>query len=153
MTKITIIRHAQSLFNAGLCKDDSDLRNSRLSDFGKQQAANLNRKFDLLILSPLKRAIETYAHSNIKTREIIISDLVREQKEVMSLNYLDFESIEPESIEDIKQRAIAARDYIKTLKSDNIGIISHYLFIAHFLAACGQEVQYPNNTQIITFEL
>ena len=153
MKKITIIRHAQSKFNAGEYTTDDELRNCELSELGKQQAKNLNHEFDLLVLSPLKRAIETYAHSNIKTKNVIICDLFREQKEEGQLNYLDFEEINPESIEDIKQRVLEAKDYLKMLSSNNIGIISHAVFIYYFLWACDQPARIIGNTESIVLEI
>ena len=74
--EITFIRHAQSLYNAGL----ADVKNCPLSPSGCQEASRLVGEFDLLVLSPLKRAIQTYAFSQIKAGEIVISPLARENK-------------------------------------------------------------------------
>ncbi len=153
MVKVTIIRHAQSKFNAGLCKNDAELRNCSLTNFGKQQASKLNQNFDILIVSKLRRAIETYKNSDISAEKIIFSHLVREQKEGNSLNYLEGEDIIPETPDEVKKRAIATKEFIKTLNSDNIGIISHYTFIAYFLEVCGQSKHFLDNTSSITFEL
>jgi len=46
------------------------------------QAKKLNHSFDVLVLSSLKRSLETYINSNIKTRQLLMSDLVREQKAI-----------------------------------------------------------------------
>ncbi len=153
MKKVTIIRHAESKMNAGLCKTDAELRNCGLSDFGKQQAGNLNQHFDVLVVSKLRRAIDTYKNSNITTEHIIFSHLVREQKENHSLNFLEGEDIVPENTEDIRARALAAKNFIKTLDGDNIGIISHGFFISYFLESCGQQMMPTFNTQAISFDL
>lgn len=153
MKKITIIRHAESRFNAGLCKNDNELRNCGLTDYGKQQASHLNQHFDILIVSKLRRAIETYKNSNISAEKIIFSHLVREQKEGHSLNFLEGEEIVPESPDDIKKRANETILLIKTLDCDNIGIISHYSFIAYFLEQCGQPKYFLQNTKNVTFNL
>jgi broad specificity phosphatase PhoE len=153
MVKVTIIRHAESKFNAGLCKNDDELRNCALTNNGKQQASKLNQNFDILVVSKLRRAIETYKNSNIGAEKVIFSHLVREQKEHHSLNFLEGEDIIPETPNELKQRAQAAKEFIKTLDSDNIGIISHYSFIACFLAECGQPKHFLHNTGAITFEL
>ena len=68
MKRITIIRHAQSKFNAGEFRTAEEIRNCKLTDHGKMQAKNLDQSFDIIVLSPLKRAIETYVNSNLKIK-------------------------------------------------------------------------------------
>lgn len=153
MKKITIIRHAQSQFNAGNYKTDEEIRNCRLTPLGIEQAKNLNNSFDVIIVSPLKRALETYLNSGIKTRQLIVSDLFREQKEDKPLNYLDFEEVEPENSETIRKRAIEAINFIKNLDSDNIGIISHGCFIWYFLEQIGMPPKPTYNCQEISFTI
>lgn len=151
--KITIIRHAQSKFNAGQFKSDAELLNCPLSDFGKMQAKNLNQTFDVIVISTLKRAMETYLNSNIKTDNVIESHLFREQRETSILNFLEGEEIIPESPDDVRKRAREAIAYIKTLNYENIGIISHAYFIWYFLEQSGQRPGVIQNTQSITFEI
>lgn len=153
MKTITIIRHAQSKFNAGECKTEAELRNSKLTTLGKIQASQLNQSFDLVILSPLKRAIETYANSNIKTKEIVISDHFRERKENSVLNFLENEDVVPESENEVKLRAQKAVDYLRSLPQNNIGIVSHGCFIWYLLEKAGQQPVATYNTQTITFNL
>ena len=151
--RITIIRHAQSIFNAGEFKTDAELLNCPLSEFGKMQAKSLNQQFDIIVLSPLKRAIDTYMNSNIKANETTFSHLFREQRENSLLNFLEGEEIVPESPDDVRKRAREAIEYLKTLDYQNIGIISHGYFIWYFLEQCGQPTHPIYNTQSITFEL
>lgn len=153
MKTITIIRHSQSHFNAGSFKTDEEIRNCRLTEVGIQQAKQLNHSFDVVIVSTLKRALETYLNSNIKCKQLITSDLVREQKEDKPLNYLDFEEIIPENQEDVRKRAREAIELIKSLEYNNIGIVSHGYFIWYFLEQCGQTPQPTCNCQSITFTL
>ncbi|QKF94678.1 histidine phosphatase superfamily clade-1 [Fadolivirus algeromassiliense] len=153
MKKITIIRHAQSHFNAGNYKTDEEIRNCRITPYGVEQSKQLHHSFDVLIISPLKRAMETYLNSNIKCRQLIMSELFREQKEDKPLNYLDFEEIKPESPEDARKRAREAIEFIKTIKSDNIGIISHGCFIWYLLEQVGQPPQPTHNCQAIQFNI
>jgi broad specificity phosphatase PhoE len=153
MKKITIIRHAESKFNARQYETDNELRNCRLSENGKLQAQNLQQSFDIIILSPLKRALETYVESNLKSRKIIISDLFRGQKEISQLSYLENEEIKPENLDDVRKRAREAIAFLKSLEYDNIGIISHGQFISHFLEQCGQYSKSIHNTESISFEL
>jgi broad specificity phosphatase PhoE len=138
MKTITIIRHAQSKFNAGECKTEAELRNSKLTTLGKIQASQLNQSFDLVILSPLKRAIETYANSNIKNSV---------------LNFLENEDVVPESENEVKLRAQKAVDYLRSLPQNNIGIVSHGCFIWYLLEKAGQQPVATYNTQTITFNL
>lgn len=152
--RITIIRHAQSKFNAGDFKTDDELLDCRLSEFGKQQAQKLNQTFDIVILSTLRRAIETYANSNIKSKNnVVLSHLFREQRETSQLNFLPNEEIIPESPDDVRKRAREAIQFIKNLDYTDIGIISHGYFIWYFLEQCGQPTTPTYNTQSITFEL
>lgn len=153
MKTITIIRHAQSKFNAGEYKTEEEIRNCRLTNHGIDQAKQLNHSFDLLILSPLKRAFETYVHSNIKCKHVVISKLVREQLDGRPLNCLDLEEVTSESSDDVRKRAREAVEYIKKTDSDNIGIISHGCFIWYFLEQIGQPPIGTSNCQSITFKL
>lgn len=152
--RITIIRHSQSLHNQGIyAETDPRLLNSRLSEEGKRQASNFSASFDVLILSPLRRAIETYAQSSILTREILICPLFREHQDGKIINRLENESPTNESTMDVRLRAIQARKFLEETKSDNIGIISHGVFIWYLLEACGQIPLPTHNLQTITFTL
>jgi broad specificity phosphatase PhoE len=133
---VTIIRHAQSLFNQGERNCDL-ITNCPLSDSGKYQCQNLNGKYDLIILSPLKRAIETYTYSNIKTKNIIISHLFREQVNNSDdiLNGLHDEILNEESNIALWIRARQAIEFIKLQPEENMCIISHGMFICYFLDA------------------
>src|SRR5579885_3006321 len=153
MKKITIIRHAESLFNAGLYKTEQDIINCKLSENGKIQSKQLNHSFDLLILSPLKRAIETYVNSNIKTKEIMINDLFREYKENSALNFLENEEVKSETKDELNLRIIEAKEYLKNLPQNNIGIISHGIFIYYFIQNCALSPKLIHNSEAITFYL
>lgn len=153
MKTITIIRHAQSKFNAGEYKTEDEIRNCRLTSHGIEQAKQVNHDFDLLVISPLKRVMETYVNSNIKCKRICISELVREQLDGRPLNCLDLEEVQTETNDEVRKRAKEAVEYIKKLDSDNIGIISHGCFIWYFLEQCGQPPTGTYNCQAITFKL
>lgn len=71
MKKVTLMRHAQSKFNAGHYKTDNELRNCGLTEFGLNQAKSLNQTFDVVVISTLRRAIQTYDNSNIKTPNVL----------------------------------------------------------------------------------
>jgi len=70
MKKIWLVRHAESTCQTG---ETDDSVNPELSDRGKQQARHLSHcfndtKFDLVLISPLTRAWQTFSLSGIKTR-------------------------------------------------------------------------------------
>jgi len=153
MKTITIIRHAQSKFNAGEYRTEEEIANCRLTNYGIEQAKQLNHNFDHLILSPLKRAFETYVNSNIKCKELIVSHLVREQLDGRPLNCLELEEIRTETHNEVRKRAKDTAEMIKNLKSDNIGIISHGCFIWFLLEQFGQPPYLINNCQAITIKL
>ncbi len=138
--KITFIRHAQSKFNSG--EEYLTSINCELSDKGKIQCSELKIHTDLLIISPLKRAIQTYANSNIKTKDIEINNLFRECI-TSPLNKLDFENTNfIETVNDSINRAKLAFEYLKSLnnKYSSIVVISHHDFL-HILL----ETQFGKN--------
>jgi hypothetical protein len=76
MTTLTFIRHAQSQNNAtNISEVDTPL-----SQLGISQASKLHGNYDLVVISPLTRTLQTFRHSHIFAPRIIISDLVREWK-------------------------------------------------------------------------
>ena len=66
--RLTLIRHAQSLANAGL----STYRNPGLSDLGIIQSKQLLGTYDLIILSPLRRVLQTFSTSHLGSSSILI---------------------------------------------------------------------------------
>lgn len=154
MTKnLTIIRHAQSIWNANLHKSEQDAANCGLSDEGKKQASKLKLDTDLLIVSPLRRALDTYVRSKIKTAEVVISSLFIEYQDGKPLNYLESQPIINETPDDMVKRAKTAILYIKTLPHKNICIISHGDFLSIFIKELGFKVPFPQNAQVMNFEI
>lgn len=128
---IYLIRHTQSTFNAG--QSDVRDRNVPLSEDGKLQARNITFSFNILILSPMKRAVETYTYSGIKVARVIMSELFREH--VCAYNNLfEYEDFIYETEDDLIDRVREAAEFLKKLdKPDiNIGIITHHDFIQKF---------------------
>jgi len=155
MKTITIIRHGESIYNAGEFKKESEVANCRLSDKGKIQSQSLDQSFDILIVSPLKRALETYVNSQIKTKELIISPLFAEHRNGKPLNYLENEEYVVETPDDLAKRAKSALQFVRSLPKlqQNIGIISHGDFLHNFLKECQQKQAYLKNTEAVTFKL
>jgi broad specificity phosphatase PhoE len=67
-------RHAQSMQNIGHSIPDSPL-----SDEGRQQAAKLTGKFDVVVCSVMRRCQETLHYSTITYDRLIIEPLFREE--------------------------------------------------------------------------
>jgi|SRR5579872_5576834 len=150
---ITAIRHAQSTHNAGLHKTDKDAANCGLSDEGKKQAAKIELTTELLILSPLRRAMDTYIRSQIKTKEIVISPLFIEYQDGKPLNYLEAQPNIRETPNELVRRAQTAISYLKSLPQKNICIVSHGDFLNAFFKELGLKVPYPQNAQAFQFEV
>jgi broad specificity phosphatase PhoE len=149
---VTLIRHGQSKFNVGQCKNEDELRNCDLTEVGKVQASTIEGTFDILIVSTLKRAILTYHNSKIQSNNIVYTDLVREQREELSLNYLVGEEIKPESPDDMRKRVKKAIEYVKNLKYENIGIVTHAYFIWYFLEQTGNNPFILQNAKSVTIK-
>lgn len=130
MTKITFIRHAESKYNAGIAHTHEEITDSKITNKGIEQARILDFHFDLLILSPLRRTMETYTNSNIKTKDVIISKYFREQMR-SPLNFTALEENIHETSEQLENRVYEGLKYIKTLipKYSHIGIITHYDYL------------------------
>lgn len=124
MCSITLIRHAQSRTNANTKLEEVD---TRLTSKGMKQASKLNFTFDLLLLSPLKRTMETYINSNIVTRDVMVIREFRESKDNIS-SFLQGEEIIYEDKEEFLKRVRNINKTIKKLSKEynSIGIISHY---------------------------
>ena len=61
---------------------EADFVNTRLSDKGREQAALVRGPVDLLIVSPLRRTLETYVHSKLQVKRLFTTiDLLRAQPE------------------------------------------------------------------------
>jgi len=132
MLLLSFIRHAQSRYNSGTC-NVYNIQNCGLSDDGFVQAMSLELEFDCIVLSPLRRAIQTYALSHIKTGKVIISDLFREFRVVgHPSNHLEKEQSSRETEQDLVDRAKEAMEFLRNLPYENIGVVTHYNFTAAF---------------------
>lgn len=85
--QIYFMRHAQSKANIGLTTE----ANSPLSLAGQQQAMNLTGDYDLVLTSPLRRAIQTLAFSSITYRKHMICADCREIRDSCIGDYLEEE--------------------------------------------------------------
>lgn len=158
MTKtVTFIRHAEAKHNVWTQDMPlSELLNARLTDNGRKQSEFLNNSFDIVVLSPLRRAIETYSCSGIKCRQIIISDLFREFRDVQDEDktagsqYLENEKWHLETATEVSRRATNAIEFLRKLDGDNIGVITHACFVNHLLHKIMGRTFHFGNCQYIT---
>jgi len=129
--EVYFLRHAESRYNAGF----PDEFNCDLSDNGKKQASNLIGNIDLVIVSPLKRAIETLKNSKINYKKLLTCSLCRENRNTPKCDYLEGEEMFIESREQLLQR-IEEFKHLLDLLSENynrILIVSHGIFICNLV--------------------
>jgi len=153
--EITFVRHAQSLYNAGL----ADVKNCPLSPKGCQEASLLGGEFDLLVLSPLKRAIQTYAFSQIKAGEIVVSPLARENK-TRTLNLLDGECDPPaggwETGAEVQIRSLSLLNWLKERAGSSggsvfkVGVVSHHDFLRDTFGRCFGVQKFFRNCEAVS---
>lgn len=143
MTIFTFIRHSESYFN--VWRDNNPkinsmntkyihLLNCGITNKGMFESIKLNFHFDILIVSPLKRCLETLKYSNIKYDKLIINELFREYK-IDICDFFDYEDINIiESEKELLLRLKKCKEYLKSnpiFKNKSIGIITHGDFIYH----------------------
>ena len=132
MTNIKFIRHAESTYNA----KQEFVKDPPLSSLGKKQAAKIFGHYDVIIISNLKRSLQTLNYSNI-TYDIIVTDEdCREIRNGAICDYLENEKIINESQSNINKRIIRFTQTVNKLITkgvEDILIISHGAFIVEFL--------------------
>lgn len=125
-----IIRHGESQGNVGL-----NIENPELTDLGKKQAELLalrlrNIKFDAILSSPLKRAVQT------------ATPLAELQKTPITVleNLYEVGAFGDESLEEVQERA---KNIVREIREkygdkENVIAFAHGTFNNHFIkAACG----------------
>jgi hypothetical protein len=103
MVKITLIRHGQSVVNENPNLAPELRINAGLSTTGILQAKQLKFNFDLLIITPVKRSIQTYTNSDIKVANICMHDVFRELMDD-SANFLELEQQKLENMQQLEVR-------------------------------------------------
>lgn len=128
--KITLIRHAQSTYNA--YRDNS--RDVSITHFGKKQAKKLHGRYDLVICSTLRRTSETLDASNIKYQHILFSPIVREMVDGHPSDLYENETEWSETTEEYLQRIVLFKKMLEELghKYKRIAVISHGTFLQDF---------------------
>lgn len=116
---ITFLRHGESENN----KYHLSVNNPSLTATGKHQASLLSGHFDYIMISPLKRTIETFKHSSITGNTIEYSTLCREH--VYSNSDLMVDENYKETAEMFNERIELLKMYIKMKTYKSILIITH----------------------------
>lgn len=146
MTKtVTCIRHGQPQE----CSEGDPC----LSEIGISQASVLTGQFDLIVLSPLRRAIETYTRSNVSGSRIIVSDLAREQRDDKKYNQLRGEGAVSETVDDMYRRMSEFREFLKGQPENNICVFSSAFAICYLQQVCGYSSKPVGYTEVIQFSI
>jgi broad specificity phosphatase PhoE len=120
MTKLVLIRHGD--------KETTGLPNPPLSAKGKEQSSKLELKTECVIVSPMRRALQTYVESHISTKRVVVCDLFRELR-LSSSCFLELELVDPESDADFTRRVEESVVFLKSLSEQHITVISHEDFL------------------------
>tara|TARA_Y100000590_G_C15230291_1_gene829827 strand:+ start:89 stop:652 length:564 start_codon:yes stop_codon:yes gene_type:complete len=162
---VYLIRHGQSEANVAFDLDNPNFYyDSRLTSLGKKQAQNTQKKlknidFDLMLCSPLTRALQTFSFifPNL-VQDAVILPFVREQstnssevgrqpaileKEFPAFNFkdlnnfwwnndkpIDEKKIIFESMGDLDKRVLKFKQWIYNRSEKRIALVSHGTFIS-----------------------
>ena len=126
--RITLIRHAHP--NPDQPSDPS------LSDMGRKQALTLDGHFQLVVLGPLRRQLDTYTHSNISGDKMAMSELLREQRSGKAYNYYRNEIPKAETRDDAMVRVKALKEWLRKQPETDICMITSAFLICYFLDSC-----------------
>jgi broad specificity phosphatase PhoE len=133
----------------------SDKRDVELSSFGVQQACSLSGEFDLILMSPMLRAIQTYTYSKIRSNEVQINFLFREEKNGYNSNYLEYEEKQEETPEEMTTRCRNAFILLSSISTNSsikkVAVITHSGFVHHFCKMISKEPVNLDNCQIASF--
>jgi hypothetical protein len=120
-----------------------------LSTDGIKQANCLAGEYDLIILSPLRRAMETYTRSNISGRRVVICDDAREQRDNNMYNQLRSETPMTETVSEMFARCTNLRDFILAQPEENICIFSSAFSICYLQQVFGYSSRPLGYTAIV----
>ena len=123
---ITFLRHAQSNGNLG-----NPAKDSTLSQAGIEQARKISGDFDLIVCSTLRRTRQTLDESQIICKDIVFTDICRENLDGNPNSQYNGEDVCVENNEQIVNRVNLFIDYLteKEKKYSKILVVSHCLFL------------------------
>ncbi len=93
------LRHAESEYNIG----NYDIFDAPLTDNGRIQASHLSGHFDIVLCSPLSRALETLQCSMITCDKFVLCNELREFK-MAKADFFPFESVLKETFSELQER-------------------------------------------------
>ena len=166
--KIYLIRHGQSEANVASDLDNPNFYyDAKLTSLGKNQAKNAQKKlknidFDLMICSPLTRALQTFSliFPNLVQDAIILpfarehclcSSEVGRQPSILQKEFPDFnfyklknfwwnndipineKKIINESMEDLDKRVLVFKNWIQKRSEKRIALVGHGTFISRII--------------------
>jgi len=94
--------------------------------------------------------MQTYAHSNLKVKRLITSELIREAMFYGPCSQLDLEPERTETPADLQTRVMAAAKFIAEQPEQKIALLSHGVFLAELARFLGKPL--PNalqNAQVV----
>lgn len=113
--EVTIIRHVESEYNS----TSIDSRDCGITHSGKLAASRLIGYYDFVLVSPLRRALQTLKHSKITYGKVVIVDLLREHK-LNECDFLEGEQFMIESETDIIVRVCQFRKLLLEFIASNL---------------------------------
>lgn len=141
----------------------------RLTTKGINQCYNVKEtlesdKFDLIIVSPLRRTLETAEYIFNKNNNFIANDNIREfvsnpcdYRETVSeisksFDYVNFQLVndndninKKETEDDILNRVINFYKYLEELPDGKYAVVSHYAFLKRFINKYGKNLNIDNS--------
>ena len=123
---IYFIRHGQSTGNVDTNTFTLD---APLTELGKLQASVLELDVDLIICSPMRRALETLHYSKIQGKDFLINDDCRE-KICSPSDRMILESEYVETNENFSLRMSHFANFLLNLQSNKIAVVCHGCVIA-----------------------
>lgn len=125
---IYLLNNCESVFN----KYNRDNINCELTTFGKEQATKLSGHYDLILVSPLKRCIQTLYYSKITSARVLCLDIIREYKQNLC-DFFEDENIIFECENDIIKRIEKCKIELKyySKQYNNILVITHKKIIQY----------------------
>lgn len=123
---IYFLRHTESQFNADPINGNTV--DCGLTNKGVEQAKQIEGTYDLVIISPLKRAQQTFYHSNIVAKRIEIWDEVREVVQSMC-DILEGEEFKDEIDKEVLARISRFRNKLNGVDAERILVVTHADFV------------------------
>lgn len=155
MKRLWLIRHAESKHNI---RDrfpnlpEQDFLNTPLSDEGRNQARSIQGPVDLLLVSPLRRTLETYLYSKLMVKRLQTTDLLREFCAYGPASLLDGETPWVETEPQFHERVSKLITFIRAQPETNITLLSHGVLLGELSRRLGRPTHFPNGA-VAQFEL